>query len=418
VGHKQLFDTAGALTSSEVPVDVRALAGALSERHGDVLVARESSGTHLYMACPDCLEREGDKELKSRHLALNAEKYLVQGKWAKHAGTYDPERSAVCMKTDTPYKVEDLLDWLPLAGRGISVSRAGKVTSSVNMDRLVPDGKGNMVPEGPGACIPVPCLPPGHHAAAYLENRGFDRKVLWDMFRCSYCVKEAPEDRDKGRFYKRMPCGFKDTPQGRIIFYADMYGVQRSWQARIIDKVEGNRKFFWHPYENRWFQVYSRESEESRWELYGSFRDEVSPWNPAKYKTATGASRNSTLMCLDAAIRWNEGQGRTYRQSMAFLCEGPLDAGKLMPPAIPLTGKFLSSAQAEMLAKHFRHLFYLYDNDEPGRKAVEKAARVAKPLCEFTPVELPGAWEGMDPGDLTYGDAGKLTAKYKGMVLG
>jgi hypothetical protein len=73
--NKQLFETTGTLTSAEIPVDIRALAGALAQRHGDVTIAMEARGTHLYLACPDCQEKEGDKELRGRHLAVNADQY-------------------------------------------------------------------------------------------------------------------------------------------------------------------------------------------------------------------------------------------------------------------------------------------------------------------------------------------------------
>jgi hypothetical protein len=108
MGHKQLFETTGALANADVPHDVRSLAGALSQLHGDVSLAQEARGIHLYLACPDCLENDGDKELRARHLAVNADRYTGSGSWAGLIGTYDMERSCMCMKTEKTYLVATL----------------------------------------------------------------------------------------------------------------------------------------------------------------------------------------------------------------------------------------------------------------------------------------------------------------------
>src|SRR5881394_109861 len=84
------------------------LAKSLSEIHGTVKVARESSGLHFYIACPDCLDDYGESELYKMHLAINVEKYF--------AGR---DGCACCMKHGGAYNVTDLLSMRPLSDRGI-----------------------------------------------------------------------------------------------------------------------------------------------------------------------------------------------------------------------------------------------------------------------------------------------------------
>src|SRR5690349_6204924 len=64
-------------TPSALPQQVKELANKLAAIHGSIDVARESSGTHLYCACPRCLALDGERELLKRHLAVNADKFLA-----------------------------------------------------------------------------------------------------------------------------------------------------------------------------------------------------------------------------------------------------------------------------------------------------------------------------------------------------
>ncbi|MDF1863078.1 MAG: hypothetical protein P1U87_22875 [Verrucomicrobiales bacterium] len=73
------------------------LAEALSRIHGQVSVARETGGLHLYMASPAKLTLTGDKELRSRHLAVNAEKFFSLGDWQPQRGKYDHDLCGMCM---------------------------------------------------------------------------------------------------------------------------------------------------------------------------------------------------------------------------------------------------------------------------------------------------------------------------------
>lgn len=53
----------GGTRAADIPPEVVNLAEALSKRHGDVLVIRESGGHHIYCASPICLEQDGIREM-------------------------------------------------------------------------------------------------------------------------------------------------------------------------------------------------------------------------------------------------------------------------------------------------------------------------------------------------------------------
>src|ERR1044071_3193180 len=82
------------------------LANDLMLRHGNVRVTRESQGLHFYIACPECLE-DGERELYSRHLAINVDKYM-----AGH------NRACCCMKCGKVFAIDELTLWPPLEKRG------------------------------------------------------------------------------------------------------------------------------------------------------------------------------------------------------------------------------------------------------------------------------------------------------------
>ena len=75
-----------------LPKDVELLATALSNVHGHVLIRRERGGLQLYMACPECLQNDGRKELSKKHLAINPERYLGINKFASTYGFWSIDR--------------------------------------------------------------------------------------------------------------------------------------------------------------------------------------------------------------------------------------------------------------------------------------------------------------------------------------
>lgn len=417
VGATSNVDTQG------VDTKIYALAEQLSVLHGEVRIAQESSGTHLYMASPVCLEDYGSAELSKKHLAVNADVYFGLGRYSGLATggsgkinrrKKNKDNCGYCMKTGTAYRVSQLLKMSSLKDRGfeIGVSRAGRVfvQSASREDKLVDDGRGNMIPDHPGEAVPVTALPEDHVAVVYLRERGYtDLEKLYRQFRCSWCVKESEESRVKGRFWKNMPCGFKDTPQNRLIFYADMLGVQQGWQARILDRVRDGLRWYYHPYTNEWVPMEYQARNESgvlKWVPIPNVVAETErtnrSWNPSKYKTGPGVLRNKILMGLDGAIAWNREQGNDLNPKV-ILCEGPLDAGRFGPPAIPLLGKHFSMEQAYLIHRYFRHVTYVADNDEAGQSAQEKVKRMLAGKVDVRVRELPSY--AADPGELKQKDA-------------
>jgi DNA primase len=77
-------------------------------------------------------------------------------------------------------------------------------------------------------------------------------------------------------------------------------------------------------------------------------------------------------MGYDAARDFNAAHPGKKR--WCFVCEGPLDAGRLGPPAVAVCGKFFSEEQAGLLADAFDVLIVVPDNDAAGSKLPEYVA--------------------------------------------
>jgi 5S rRNA maturation endonuclease (ribonuclease M5) len=332
------------------------------------------------MPSPICLEQDGVKELNSKHLTVNASKYYELDDWKKkNKGSHDPDFSAVCHKTNTKYRVSQLLNekiFPPLEKRGIkNVTSYVASVSSRREECLILDEQGNLVPQDPGEVIPLSDLASDHPAIEYLVNRGYNIASLEKQFNCGYCVAEAPENPSKGIYYKKLPRGFKDTSQGRIIFYSLMHGVQVGWQARILERVNADGiKEFWHPYENIWVPMEYKNEDTGKWTPLPNIEiktDKLSVlWGYSKYKTAFGMARNETIMGYDAAIEFNKYM--KLKKPVVFLVEGPLDAARLGPGACALLGKHLSDKQADLLSRRFKKVIVIMDNDVAGKEAKEK----------------------------------------------
>jgi len=420
-----LITTAGEIRRTEVHPEIMRLAKQLAEKHGQVMISREASGCHLYMASPIVLKTEGVRELEKRHLAVNADRYFGLGAWRGTAGTRDLDMSAMCMKTETPYRVSVLRAMLPIQDRGFPDVVAG-VEVRVKERYLVPDGNGNLVPESPGTVIPITQLPSGHPAKDYLIGRGYDLQRLEAQFHCGYCSAELPERHtvENGipkKFYAPLPGGWKDTPQGRIIFYFMVRGAPVAWQARIIDKMIGACHFFWHPYSQTWdlveVQVGKKPDGKPIWQLAPPFNtqpphDWKNPaWEPSKYKTAKDAERNQMVGGLDAAVEWNKAN-RPPGEAIAVGCEGPLDCARIGPPGLCLAGKFLSDPQVKLICSHFQSLVWVGDDDEVGRKASLRIRAELGPRLKLHEITLPQG--AKDLGELTNEQAAMLFSSYLG----
>lgn len=391
------------------------LAQAIAERHGRVKIVKEQSGIHIYFPSPYVVESEGKKEVYRHypHGALNAEKYLGIGRFANIKNAYNRNKNvASCMKTGKSINVRWLMDKVkPIEERiGEFVEREVQDQVMLDEELLVEDENGNLVPRAPGLCTPVIELDEDHPARLYLADRGFENLAeLHQQFQLSYCHTEEPEDRSKGIYYRRLPAGFKDTPQGRLIFYAIMDGVRVGWQARILDmEVEGGlERCFWHPYRNEWVVMEQRDSPEDKWQTLPGLTDDYA-WDYSKYKTGRGTRRNSILMGLDAARLWNRVHGRDGHFVLG-LCEGPLDAGRVGPPLCPLLGKSISDNQAKIIIDNFERVIYFGDNDEAGLAAKKKVAKALMGKVGVTFAKVPGK---KDLGALPRGPAMLLWNRY------
>ncbi len=366
-----------------LPKDVLWLAESLAARHGRLLISREKNGLHMNMACPKCLEAEGEIELRKRHLAVNADKFFSTGKWAGQ-----PNRDAVgkCMKCGAVFKMTQLQKYASLEQRGITTHGRNGIVFADNTPWLRTLADGTTVPGGPGVdgdmvgIVPITSLHPTHPARWYLESRGFNVAQLYEHMRVSYCALEWQENREQKRFMRHLAGGFRDSHQGRIVFFADMAGRQTGYQSRVIEQEllqNGVRsKAFWNGYSNAWQVMEVFDPAKEKFVLAPGL---VGEWGISKYRTANGSHRNELLMGLDAAVRWNK-TFRPGRPPVAFVPEGPLDAAALGLMAVARIGKFLSEPQVDVLARHFAHVWLVRDHDKAGRDSADDIARVATRL--------------------------------------
>lgn len=355
------------------PPDILRLAEGLSKIHGDIHIASETGGIHLYMASPFLLATEGDRELGKRHLAVNASKYFGHAGWPDGFEKMKPwkrEKCALCMKSKNTYKVENLLRMKPLDERG-SLAGPGKVIDNAKERHQIDDGHGNKIPDHPGEVQSVLDLPADHPAIVYLTIRKYDNlPLLVKQFNLQWCWREAPVDKSIGRYYRKLHAGWRDTPQGRLIFHGFINGVRRIWQGRYLDLVQGNDRFVWHPYREEWTPEAYRLGPDQPWILRHPFCEpftngagEAVRWAPHKYMNGLGCQRAEWgLFGFDAAVAFQPDRSKRY----GILCEGPLDAGRFGPPAFAGAGAYLSSEQAKIIASAFPVIILAQDADKAG----------------------------------------------------
>jgi hypothetical protein len=303
------------------------------------------------MASPTCLQQFGDTELWKMHLAVNVEKYLKD--------RINNDICGMCMKTETPYAMSKLLSWRNLERRGF---RDVSHMITINSDdlHLEDDGMGNMVPKAPGKVIPLTQLLDTHPAIQYVRSRNFSPAELEHQFAAAYCYEERSDV-----FFRRLEGGFRATPQGRLIFYAYVNGIRKGWQARILEFVERDVKYYYHPYTDQWVPMEQRQA--NGWVPVDP---RVEKWDPAKYVLAHGAKKNTFVMGYDAALAFNDSR---QRDRVIGLTEGPLDAARLGPPFCAVMGKFLHYEQAKW-CKGFDRVVLAMQNDDASTGLAEKTA--------------------------------------------
>lgn len=414
---KELF-TAGTVTASDIPQEVKALAERLASKHGPVTITTESSGMHLYIADPELLQKDGTKEFSSRHLAINVDKYFGIGQWnvdlyptRENVDLYNKYRKhnkevpcAMSMKTNKLYSVENLLIMVPVEQRMQLDRPVNKtVMAGVQDKNLVYDEQGNLVPEPPGHLIPLTELPKLHPALSYLEKRGFDIDLLHMVYNISYCDGNLPEDRATGRYWSKLPEGTLNCPRGRIIIpILNAKGVNCGWQARAIDYIDRVGNKYWWSNKESWVLVQKGS------EIMG-----VSDKFPSgfkgirKYLNVRGLARNEALFGIRQAVQCMAK--RPYEKRVCFLVEGAMDAMKGGPPCVALLGKNMSEHQASTIKSNFTRVVVIADKDAAGREMVKS---VSKRLPDM-PIQEAYLPEGKkDLGDCTYEEAREIIDQY------
>lgn len=412
-----IFTTAG-LSTASIPEEVARLAERLAAKHGPVTVTNEASGLHIYVPDPELLQTDGRKELTSKHLAINAEKYLGIGRYdvdinptRENKQLYKKYRqhgkevpSAISMKTTKPYSVDALLQMAPIERRVSDLGEVSRRVITTDPNKyLVYDAQGNLVPEWCGETVDIAELPPEHPARDYLEKvRHYDVACLGSLWDVCYCTSALPEDRGANRFYSRLPHGCKNSPTGRIIFpIYDDDGVRRGWQARIIDYTNAHGdKFVWTD-SQQWLQVASNGQDLCVSEQWPK------GFSAHKYLNARGSQRNALLFGLKQAVEYNSN--RPFPKRYCVLVEGPLDAIRGGPPCIALLGKSISQEQAALIRKNFAVVCTVMDRDKAGQECLN---RIYKQLNGMPIHELIVPEGKKDLGDCTYEEAAQLVQLY------
>lgn len=406
--------TTGTINAADIPEEIVALAENLSYIHGQVKITSEASGRHLYIPDPELIAQDGEKELFSKHMAINADKYFGFGQWdvdkyptKENQELYRKYRSqekevpcAMSMKTGKRASVGDLLHMLPLEKRldyNLRIPAQRIITGDAVSDKhLVYDADGNLIPELPGKMVGLTMLPEAHPALEYLRQRGINPLLAERQYGVTYCSETYPEDRSVGRVWSRLPGGFKNSPRGRLIFpMQDANGVCRGWQARAIDvKDKYSNRWFWTDQES-WLQI-DRDGKD----LFVTEEDQQGFKRLRKYLNARGMARNSTLFGIYQAIQFTESLPEEQR--ICYLVEGVMDALKGGPPCIAILGKSLSNEQAAVIREHFTRVVVVADVDAAG----ESMARCIAQRLEDMPIEMATLPEGKkDLGDCSYEEA-------------
>ena len=335
---------------TDISEDVMRLAQQLSVKHGNVRITKEASGIHFYLASPICLKDYGQSELYKMHLAVNVDKWK--------AGT---DVCGMCMKTNKPYSVSDLLRMKNLTSRGYDGAQH-RIIIKKDDNNLEEDKNGNKIPKAPGECVPIIDLDASHPVIKYVKSRDYDPELLYEQFRASYCIR-ARDDYP----VKRLPGGFYITPQCRLIFYIYVDGVRRGWQGRILDFAEGGKKHYYHPNYEKWVPM-EEQNEYGKWVALGEVGE---GWNPAKYIHAPGTDTTKALMGFDAAVKFNESNGT----SVLGLTEGPLDSARLGLPFCAVMGKHFNLEKAKLL-RRFDKVMLAIQNDAASKTLLDEVTSV------------------------------------------
>lgn len=389
---------------------IQLLAERISEIHGEAKLSNRTKGTFIMFPCPHCLQEDGEKEIHSRHMAINATAYLAQSRSVVPSRFTKRARKVFhCVKEGKSYTFDEIMNTPPVTQRLPFLKISTKAPKEITVTRIkketLPDG--STVPFLPGDCIPITDLPANHPGRVYLEERGYNLQDLYDQFYCCWCEKERPENGDEGIFYKRWGNGFRDTPQGRVVFFLYVNGLRTGWQARLLERVNGDVKEVWHPYRHQWEPAFVLQ--DNKWISNGVFDDPVKgrKFKPSKYKTAAGCNKNDLLMGYDAAVAyWDqkscEGQRSIPKEDRyIIICEGPLDAARFGSPAVAVLGSNFTNVQARLVEARFKMCIVATDNDEAGHKCAQE---IVDKLAGTSVIVKRLLTTANDPGDMSRED--------------
>lgn len=254
---------AGNVSSPYIPKEISDMADRIARQQNcKVTLSKERSGYHLYLPCPACLDSQGRGELRDPKYAINLSKYFGIGDNYSHLKEMDEQdgfnpvsqsrnqsvrdeknlNTGICMRTyqsANPHRfpVAELLAMAPISVRHPDINTSYSVINGVDADERESHWEedpvsGKKCPPPAGKLTPILELPTYHPGRWYLESyRGFDLQRLTDMFRCGFCTEEYKEGRHN-IWYRKFPGGWKDTPQGRVIFHSLHNNVPLTWQGR------------------------------------------------------------------------------------------------------------------------------------------------------------------------------------------
>jgi len=356
------------------------LSAHLCRIHGEGKLSNSTRyGAILSLPCPDCLATYGVRELKSRHLGVRISQCL-EG----HKGNV-----ATCMKCSSKYTSKVLLSMMPVAKRLPHI----KVRTNLQLvpektTKTYKDANGVMVPYPPGVLVPLPELPTDHPAVWYVTNRGHSVSQLWDKFGASFCTQELPPTKENGVYYKPLINGWRNTPQGRVVFMCTENGSILNWQGRLLEAetVDGD-KYILHHDTNEWVHCGKKDEKGNLvWdEKYAGIRKK--DWPPTKYKNASGGFALNTLFGFEHLVSYWKTVPRDKRYCVT--AEGVLDADRFGAPGIPLTGKVMSPIQANKIKQYCDTCVIAADNDKAGKESVAAIGEVASAAGLHVLVILP-----------------------------
>ena len=406
-------------TADRLPNNIKVLIARLLSVHYVGTLHTHKSATssvpdvELSIPDPELLKTDGPKELRSQHLYVNLSKYLNEGHKA----------AAHCVKTRKHYYVDSLLQMKPLLDRTSELGwDPSRYTRHIKQRLLIPSLMGDAEEEAseittdiisPGTLIPITQLPSTHPAIMYLNSRGYtDLESLENQFSCGFCSEENPQFKHIfGRDTASAKANFDPitypSPQGRIVFFAKHFGVNALWQARVIEFVAGDDKFYYYHDAHDLSKCGLR--------LVAKYNSELKKFvavpgvsNSAikkKYVIAPGAKASQCLIGFDAALEWNK-KHNTIKKVIG-LCEGVLDAARLGPPFCSIMGAGVSNGQLYTIANTFDKVYFACDHDDAGNAL--RDTLVDNPiisLLELEEVNYPSC----------YKDLGEMKSDYQYLI--